>query len=259
MARIYDNEQMKVVTQMDDVMSVISKICGDRGMECHALKTSWYNDSVAEVFQLPYPSDTLVVLLISTPSMFEKLFKPFLSSSEYNQSSRADPLDQCLRNYFMTLAKNFPNNQVDIMQDFELYPTRRPKILVQTAGHVSGAARYYQRSDVNPDPWTEGEKIYGVSVHPKYGGWFALRGVLIFKDVLAPELEKKEPLDCVPTREKRIELLEKFNRCWQDWSYRDVSVLEITERYSEEQKQYFATEPGKRLEIVSSMISHTAY
>ena len=49
-----------------------------------------------------------------------------------------------------------PENDVEIIQDFELHPkTRRPKLLVQTAGHVSGAAYYYQRTDVCKDPWPE--------------------------------------------------------------------------------------------------------
>ena len=248
-----------IITKVDDVMSVVIELCRNKGLECHAFKIGWYNESVDKVFHLTYEPDTLAVLLISTPSMFEKLFKPFLSSDDYNQSSKVDPLDQCLRKHFVKIKERFPGNQVDIIQDFELHPTRRPKILVQTAGHVAGAARYYQRSDVSPDPWSKGEKIYGVSVHPKYGGWFALRGALIFKDVMAPEFVKREPEDCIPTREMRIKLLEKFNRSWRDWSYRDVSDYEIVDRYSEEQKTYFGAEPSKRYDIISCMLRHTAY
>ena len=39
--------------------------------------------------------------------------------------------------------------------DYELHPNHRPKVLVQTAGHVAGAVRYYQRSDLTDDPWDE--------------------------------------------------------------------------------------------------------
>ena len=45
------------------------------------------------------------------------------------------------------------SHDVYSLQDFELLPTRRPKILVQTAGHVAGAAYYYQLSDVENPPW----------------------------------------------------------------------------------------------------------
>lgn len=47
----------------------------------------------------------------------------------------------------------FPEHDIEAVHDFELLPSRRPKVLVQTAGHVSGAAYYYQRKDVVPDPW----------------------------------------------------------------------------------------------------------
>lgn len=37
--------------------------------------------------------------------------------------------------------------------DYELLPSRKPKFLAQTAAHVSGAAFYYQQSDVTDQPW----------------------------------------------------------------------------------------------------------
>lgn len=51
--------------------------------------------------------------------------------------------------------QTFPDLEVETIHDFELLPSRRPKVLVQTAGHVAGAAFYYQRKDVVPDPWDE--------------------------------------------------------------------------------------------------------
>ena len=49
----------------------------------------------------------------------------------------------------------YPEHKIEAIHDFELNHNRRPKILVQTVGHVSGAAYYYQRSDVTDDPWPE--------------------------------------------------------------------------------------------------------
>lgn len=93
----------------------------------------------------------------------------------------------------------------------------------------------------------------GVCIHPQYGGWFALRGVLIFKNIECPSLIQEKPIDVIATREKRIELLEKFNYCWQDWTYRDLT--ETVEKYSEDQKQYFATLPKDRKELMLSLKS----
>lgn len=53
------------------------------------------------------------------------------------------------------ILQEFTDCDIEAIHDFELLPSRRPKILVQTAGHVSGAAYYYQRKDVQPDPWDE--------------------------------------------------------------------------------------------------------
>lgn len=92
------------------------------------------------------------------------------------------------------------------------------------------------------------QKIYGVCIHPQYGGWFAIRAILIFPEIQVPFLEQYAPIDCVTTEEKRIQLLEKFNFHWQDWSYRDI--IEVKERYSEEQKTYFATPPAERFKLL---------
>lgn len=95
------------------------------------------------------------------------------------------------------------------------------------------------------------QKIFGVSVHPKYGGWFAIRGVLIFKDILAHDLVKTEPQDIVQTSELRKELLERFNYHWQDWTFRDI--VPVDSRYSEEQKDYFAMPPGQRKSVIDEI------
>ena len=48
---------------------------------------------------------------------------------------------------------------VDVLYDYEKFTGQEQyKLLVQTAGHVAGAIPYYQRMDVNPDPWPE-EKV----------------------------------------------------------------------------------------------------
>ena len=110
--------------------------------------------------------------------------------------------------------------EIEIIHDFEMVPgTRRPKVLVQTAAHISGlisatseghaahcilakrdrntchylrntfmiriagAAYYYQQSDVEDPTWQLNRKMFGVCIHPKYGGWFAIRGILIFHGV----------------------------------------------------------------------------
>ena len=217
-------------------------------------QVGWYNAVVTPPFRLPYHEDTLAVLLISTPTMFEKLFVPFLSQKKH--TLLLDPLDQCMKELCTQLCALYPGEDIEALHDFDQDPaTRRPKILVQSAGHVSGATFYYQRSDVQPDHWPCDKNIYGVAMHPLYGGWFAFRGALIFRNMLCEGLAQSGPVDCVRTREKRIELLEAFNFRWQDSSYRDTFDGQVLERYSADQKEYFLTEPSKRAKLLEKYLS----
>jgi len=80
------------------------------------------------------------------------------------------------------------------------------------------------------------QNICGVSVHPRYVGWFALRGVILFRDVLVPDLEQTPPLDVVPDDRLRVELLEQFNFHYNDWKFRDIVLAEAS--YCQELRDY---------------------
>ena len=188
--------------------------------------------------------------MVSTPLMFDNGFKPFIRQSSYAEGG--DALDQFMTHVYNKVKSEFPQHEIETIHDSEMSSRGTPKVLVQIATHVAGGAYYYQRGSVSKerDPWDESQKIFGVSIHPKYGGWFAMRGVIIFKDLLTPELPRKEPDDVVKGDEKKIDLLEKANFHWKDWSYRDVVPADL--KYSEEQKKYFATLPANRKELLES-------
>lgn len=62
--------------------------------------------------------------------------------------------------------------------------------------------------------------MFGVCVHPRLGGWFAIRALLIFGGVTAgSEMVQPIPPDCVSSREGRIQLLEAFNYNWKVLSF----------------------------------------
>jgi len=125
---------------------------------------------------------------------------------------------------------------------------------VQTAGHVSGAVRFFQQQ---PSSTGGGDcaKLFPVCLHPRFGGWFALRGVIILPGAEAPDLERLEPPefpDLLLEEGGGVEnLLELYNHHWRDWRWRDVVPVE--ERYSDLQKRYFETRPGDRLELIKSL------
>ena len=85
-------------------------------------------------------------------------------------------------------------------------------------------------------------------MHPKFGGWFAFRGALIFKTLHCKDLLQSEPAKVLTTDEAVIDLLDKLNNNWQDNSFRDVILAQ--ERYSDEQIKYFDTAPKDRATLL---------
>ena len=66
-----------------------------------------------------------------------------------------------------------------------------------------------------------------------------------------PDLVRQEPIDVVASDEARIDLLQRFNGNWRHWTFRDV--IPVEDRYSDLQKEYFATEPKDRQKLIDKM------
>jgi len=226
----------------------LEKILVPHGFELHPFLTGWYNDQVSPKFQLNYPENTLAFIAISTPSMFERAFLPFLSSK--SRSGLHDPIDECMLHYFSKVKDVFPT--VSTLHDFQLSPSRRPKVLVQTAGHVAGAVRFYQPPDY---PELGGKKFYPVCHHPTWGGWFALRTVMIFPD-FAANLDRAEPPRLLSDTQA-VDLIKLYNECWKDWRWRDVGRDNVVEKYSENQIKYFETLPAERFKMIDDLALDT--
>jgi len=60
---------------------------------CVLWQVGWYNAVLSDGHHLPYPADTLAVVVLSTPAMFERSFLPFLQSQRCE--GLRDPIDQC--------------------------------------------------------------------------------------------------------------------------------------------------------------------
>uniref|UniRef100_A0A3Q3VNR5 Cyanocobalamin reductase / alkylcobalamin dealkylase n=1 Tax=Mola mola TaxID=94237 RepID=A0A3Q3VNR5_MOLML len=234
---------------VEDVTGALETNLSKLGFEIYPLKVGWYNSMLPPSLHLAYPDDSLAILVLSTPSMFEHAFLPFMERRGFQGLS--DPIDQCVKHCVTSaVSQCFPEEDVDVRYDYELLPSRKPKFLAQTAAHVSGAAFYYQQSDVRDQPWG-GKKMFGVCIHPKFGGWFAIRALLVFGGVtVGSEMTQPIAPDCLPSREHRIQLLEAFNFHWRDWNYRNI--IPPVQTYSEKQKDYFSTLPAKRLALLKT-------
>ena len=129
---------------MEEITKVIDDFCANIGFEASPFKLKWYNASVTnDKFKLTCaPDDSLAFVIISQPSMFEATFLPFVNEhwDQIQNNVLVDLLDQCMIKVLGELKSQLEgiDSQVLLMHDFELSPARRPKVLVQTAGHVSG-------------------------------------------------------------------------------------------------------------------------
>lgn len=97
----------------------------------------------------------------------------------------------------------------------------------------------------------------GICLHPKYGGWFAMRCVFIFKNLLVSDDQLKitEPVDALKgDPEKIYDLIRKFNFNWKDSAFREV--IKVEERYSDLQQEYFLTEPRNRKELLKKWLCY---
>ena len=261
-----------------EIVSKLERESRTLGLEVSPFKIGWYNEAVAnKKFEFPDEPDTLAFIIISTPSMFEKAFLPFLVEEVAEETSFEirDPLDRCMNKTFLHLSKLFDNDyQITTMHDFEISPiTRRPKVLVQTAGHVAGAVRFYQKCDLEEETENDtvnsesqknfisrihSSKVFPVCLHPKYGGWFALRGILVFKGVTIVDsyLTRRDPPKILKTKYDIANLLYLFNEHWRDSRYRNIGMPSDVERYSDSQIKYFGTEPSERSELIQQMTQH---
>jgi methylmalonic aciduria homocystinuria type C protein len=235
------------------------------GFECYKFKIGTYNEAVSEHFKLPYDNNTFAILVLNTPKMFETSFKSWLQSKKLPGETVPDVAERILHPIqdFMTqklssvsesLKEEYPS---EIIHDFDLTPTRRPKILMCTCGHISGAAYYVQPQQLfaAPEdidilfPQKPENKIIGVSLHHKYGGHFAFRAVYIFPTVKVPSTFKElSPKHNLKDKSSMEEVLQLFNLHWRDGRFRDCG--QPVERYSQVQLDYFAIPPSDRWEVI---------
>lgn len=138
---------------------------------------------------------------------------------------------------------------VNVIYDYNMVPDKeRPQIIIQVAAHVCAAAYYYRRQELDDDPFDSTARVYGVCLHPLYGGWFAMRAVFIFPEVQVAHLEYHKSTKQLRSNTDIVNVLRRFNHNWQDNSYRDV--VPVIERYSELQRLYFNTKPADRFALV---------
>ena len=146
-----------------------------------------------------------------------------------------------------------------------------PYLHVQTMGYVAGMVQHVDqsaepifteeevgelkeelRSRRDIKMWGEEglESIFGVAVHPSYGGWFVFRIILVLRNVLA-DVERPAPLNFLTTEDKKMALRE-YNLYGDLARWRDVPDIAKEHRYTPLEFIYFtpAVDSQKRRRIL---------
>jgi len=161
-------------------------------------------------------------------------------------------------------------NEILNMVQSELDPSLEPFIVntdcgppyyhVQSIGAVAGADQHIEASDLqeegddawreelsdrleddrDPKMWgTDSEqrrKIFGVNIHPVWGGWYAYRALLVLRKATAEALTRPPAQNFLPAVEKR-RILSEYNLKHEECLWRDLTA----EGHSPE-RQYGADE-----------------
>nr|CDJ84399.1 MMACHC-like protein [Haemonchus contortus] len=293
---VYDNQMDRaffVKGLIDEELTV------EDGFESHLFNMGVYNNAVGSPFKLPYDPDTVCVLIISTPNMFDVSFKRWIQTKFkekflakpielYQQSQQSclplskrpfireettvpasgplgsweavsetvgSPIQEFLQSRLEPVCEKFDvlNIEYELLHDHSLWPNRKPKILMQTCGHVAGAAYYYQPFQVRGEGWpplpmAQNKKFIGLSLHPIYGGHFAFRSVFIFPRIRFSSFCAPEPLSILHSTEEIRTALERFNYSWKDSGFRDFGGPR--KRYSVTQMEFFGRPPAERWSIL---------
>ncbi|CAJ0584673.1 unnamed protein product, partial [Mesorhabditis spiculigera] len=232
------------------------------GFEVYPFRLGSYNSQVGPEFKLPYEDNAAGFLVLSTPDMFDVAFQNWIKvqhelhgSFEDLQEMVANPIADFIKSRVDDLCEKFNGMNFEVFHDHSLHPNRKPKIVMCTCGHVSGAAYYYHPTNFISNDWPNVKdmgpnlKFIGVSLHPIYGGHFAFRFTVLFKDVVVPDgFVEPKPMKIALSDEEAREAMDLFNYNWRDSRFRDVG--QPKKRYSECQMNYFGRPPADRWDII---------
>lgn len=225
-----DQVRIRRSSPMDSLIGpVLREYLTPRGFEAHPFLVQWYNDLVQPELRLPYSEHTLAYVIVSGPSSFENAFIPYCERQQ--KLPQRDIYDSFMIHTFNEIRSSFPGElKPDMIHDFDIdLPSRRPRVVLQTASHVSGAAFHYDfrrelRDHIDDvDALLVNRKLLGVCIHPKFGGWFGLRGVAVFPQIEDKTLERRKADDVLSDDLKKLWLCEEFNLRYFNNLYRDVN------------------------------------
>eukprot|EP00747_Dinoflagellata_sp_TGD_P186373 gnl/TRDRNA2_/TRDRNA2_43371_c0_seq1.p1 gnl/TRDRNA2_/TRDRNA2_43371_c0~~gnl/TRDRNA2_/TRDRNA2_43371_c0_seq1.p1 ORF type:complete len:340 (-),score=66.05 gnl/TRDRNA2_/TRDRNA2_43371_c0_seq1:72-1052(-) len=254
----------------------------------------WYNDKRATVASkagnqlgskqgIDAIDGALCFALYSVPGFIDTVAEYFGRVQEEKANPRTDYVDACTDSILVQLKQILPPRLDALIVNTDTGP---PYYHVQTIGAIAGIDQHIELQDLageaaeceqdwqaeledqlehrrDPKMWGTDpvgrRKIFGVNVHPKYGGWYAYRGLLVLRGidahadgalVEAPPV-RAEPLCFVKQPEMR-RILKEYNLQHELCLWREIfgpngeDLLGPEMRYGPEEYLFFNETNGQK-------------
>ena len=212
--------------------------------------------------------DAVGIIVISSAKFFKEVVDKFDFSS-----GRTDFVDATVDYHIKNLAKFFDNS----MSMSSCNTDKLPYYHVQSIGYVAAIDEYVDSTEfaekmqdrpsdfiANRDENIWGSiknKLLSVNIHPRYGGWYAYRMLLVLHSGTWPDdIPQPAPLHFLSPKEKRI-VIKEYNKHpdlgrWRD--FHDVSTGRL-QKYETHQYLFFhETSTDKRRRILELLKQDTS-
>lgn len=227
----------------------------------------WYNDSreknAGGEQRIPADDGAVAFAICSVPNYLDVVV-------EHYARSRPDGnfIHAATNEIMERLQQKLPTELEVLLVNTDVGP---PYYHVQTIGAVCGRDQHIEAVDILDDEWREElqddledtrdpkmwgadsemlRKIFGVNVHPTYGGWYAYRMLLVLRGVnntcFAESLVQPAPHRFVE-KEDAKRILREYNLQHEFCVWRDLTVQHPPRhRYSPEEYLYFTEQKAAK-------------
>ena len=222
---------------------------GDYGLDCGLFRVGWYNDLRQEVADgkqcLGYENDNLAIV-VTTDAKFFPLVENYCQKIKPHEYK--DPLDETTGEVIELLKQRISACGCENVRGFNTdHAVDGKYVHVQSMGYVSGLTDFHHEGSISKGKvrleghkkwlaelkenvkgtrdaalWGDSvDNIVGVSLHKKFGGWFAFRMLFIIPDIkISSDCKMPKRANTIPARLGRV-IVEEFNLRPDEGLWRD--------------------------------------
>lgn len=228
---------------------------------CKPFLVGWYNDLRRETARgsqlLDLPEDTLAFLLYSGPGFIDTIVEYFMHHSRDEDCHYVDgAVDALMEGLISELPEDVNAKAINLDKG-------PPYFHAQSLGVVAGVGQHLDPAEIDDPEWHESiskqllenrspevwgtdmavrRKMFGISVHPEFGGWYAYRGVVVLHGIRTSMLMRPPCIVAVQDVSEKKRIIEEYNLRADDCRWRDLlrSGHSPDKRYSPEEMLFFS-------------------